>query len=82
MPAFAPDGKSLTDREIFRMQSSAEVLATLRDAVARFGPVTPRAVQPSWQPPDKGVGVRPDGSVRLASKPVKMGPYLPMERKY
>ena len=24
----------------------------------------------------------PDGSVRLASKPVKMGPYLPMERKY
>jgi succinate dehydrogenase / fumarate reductase flavoprotein subunit len=24
----------------------------------------------------------PDGSVRLASKPVKMGPYIPMERKY
>jgi succinate dehydrogenase / fumarate reductase flavoprotein subunit len=24
----------------------------------------------------------PDGSVRLASKPVKMGPYVPMERKY
>ena len=24
----------------------------------------------------------PDGSVRLEYKPVKMGPYIPMERKY
>ena len=23
-----------------------------------------------------------DGSIRLATKPVKMGPYIPMERKY
>jgi succinate dehydrogenase / fumarate reductase flavoprotein subunit len=23
-----------------------------------------------------------DGSVRLETKPVKMGPYIPMERKY
>jgi hypothetical protein len=61
-----PDGESLTDKEIFRMQSADEVAATLRDAVARFGPVTPRDVKPSWQPPDKGVGTRPDGSIRLA----------------
>jgi hypothetical protein len=25
---------------------------------------------------------RDDGSVRLEHKPVKMGPYVPMERKY
>jgi succinate dehydrogenase / fumarate reductase flavoprotein subunit len=25
---------------------------------------------------------RPDGSIALEYKPVKMGPYLPMERKY
>jgi hypothetical protein len=61
-----PDGKPLTDREIFRMQSADEVLATLRDAVTRFGPVTPRDVKPAWQPPDKGAGLRPDGSARLA----------------
>jgi succinate dehydrogenase / fumarate reductase flavoprotein subunit len=26
--------------------------------------------------------LEPDGSIRLESKPVKMGPYVPMERKY
>jgi succinate dehydrogenase / fumarate reductase flavoprotein subunit len=25
---------------------------------------------------------QPDGSIRLEYKPVKMGPYVPMERKY
>jgi len=59
------DGEPLTDKEIFRMQSAADVLATLKNAVAKFGPVTRRNVKPQWQSPDKGVGVRPDGSVRL-----------------
>jgi hypothetical protein len=26
--------------------------------------------------------LREDGSIRLDTKPVKMGPYVPMERKY
>lgn len=60
------EGKPLTDRQIFRMQTADEVLTTLRDAVAKFGTVTPRDVKPTWQPPDKGVGSRADGSVRLA----------------
>jgi succinate dehydrogenase / fumarate reductase flavoprotein subunit len=25
---------------------------------------------------------QPDGSIRLETKPVKLGPYVPMERKY
>jgi hypothetical protein len=61
-----PEGESLTEKEIFRMPSASDVLATLRDAVARFGPVTRRAVKSSWQPADKGVGVRSDDSVRLS----------------
>ena len=60
------EGQQLTDREIFRMPSAAQVLATLREALARFGPVTPRRVRPSWQDTDRGAGVRTDGSVRLA----------------
>jgi hypothetical protein len=61
-----PEGKPLTDKEIFRMQSGDEVLATLQAAMAGFGPVAPRDVKPSWQLRDKGVGLRADGSVRLA----------------
>jgi hypothetical protein len=61
-----PEGESLTDKEIFRISSASDVLATLRDAVARFGPVTRRSIKASWEPADKGVGVRGDGSVRLS----------------
>src|SRR5438874_607432 len=60
------EGRQLTDREIFSMQNASEVIGTLREALARFGPVTPRRVRPSWQEADRGAGVRPDGSVRLA----------------
>jgi hypothetical protein len=60
------DGQQLTNREIFRLHTTPEVLSTLREALARFGPVTPRYARPAWQDPDRGAGVRPDGSVRLA----------------
>jgi hypothetical protein len=62
-----PDGEPLTSKEIFRMQSAGEVLATLKEAVAKFGPVPVRRIAPTWQAPDRGFGVRPDGSVRLAA---------------
>ena len=60
------DGQQLTDKQIFRMQSAREVEATLWEALARFGSVRPRHVRPVRQDPDRGVGGRPDGSVRLA----------------
>lgn len=62
-----PAGQSLTNKQIFRMQSAGDVLSTLQEAVAEFGPVAPRRAIPAWQPRDKGVGLRPDGSVRLAA---------------
>jgi hypothetical protein len=61
-----PEGESLTSKNIFRQQSSADVLATLRESLAKFGPVTPRRVRPNWQDPARGFGTREDGSVRLA----------------
>jgi len=61
-----PDGEPLTNKNIFRQQSSNEVLATLREALEKFGPVTPRRVKADWQDPTRGVGTRDDGSVRLA----------------
>lgn len=61
-----PDGESLTDKNIFRQQSSDEVLKTLRDALSKFGPVKPRTVPARWQDPMRGAGVQNDGSVRLA----------------
>lgn len=61
-----PDGEPLTSKNLFRQQSADEVLATLRESLANFGPVTPRRVRPNWQDPARGVGTREDGSVRLA----------------
>lgn len=61
------DGVTLTDKQIFRQSTADEVLATLREAIERFGPVTRRNVAPTWQQRDRGGGVRADGTVRLAT---------------
>lgn len=61
-----PDGEPLTSKNIFRQQTTDEVLTTLRESLEKFGPVKPRRVQPNWQDPTRGIGTRDDGSVRLA----------------
>src|SRR5438874_11526030 len=60
------EGRQLTNRQIFSMQNASEVIATLREALARFGPVNPRRVRPTCQEADRGAGVRPDRPLRLA----------------
>ena len=61
-----PDGEPLTSKNIFRLQSTDEVLTTLRESLEKFGPVQPRSVRPNWQDPARGCGEREDGAVRLA----------------
>src|SRR5262249_54824070 len=43
-----------------------KMLADLRGGLNAFGPVTPRRVRATNPYPDRGIGVRADGSVRLA----------------
>jgi hypothetical protein len=43
-----------------------ELLDFLKEALARTGPVPERKVEPKPLNPDRGAGVRPDGSIRLA----------------
>ena len=42
------------------------MMKMLREALSKAGPVTPRKVTAARINPDRGVGARPDGSVRLA----------------
>ena len=45
---------------------SSKTLEELESGLAKFGPVVPRRSRPRNLHPEKGIGVRPDGSVTLA----------------
>lgn len=78
----APDGKVLSgihdyeavrDQERLKLGSgevrkrmSRELLAVIDQSLESFGPVTQRSVRAADPLPDRGRGVRPDGSVTLA----------------
>jgi hypothetical protein len=59
----SPDGKVLGGHAEPNVKEIVEAMET---ALRAFGPVAPRAIGPVDLLPDRGTGVRPDGSVRLA----------------
>lgn len=62
---YAPDGKVLGGfRGFDRMAARTKTM--INDALAAFGPVTPREVKPAETHPYRGKRTMPDGSVRLA----------------
>jgi hypothetical protein len=63
-----PGGKVLASHQNFKSPKTwaKEVLADLRPGLKAFGPVTPRAARPTDPLPDRGVGLRKDGSACLA----------------
>jgi hypothetical protein len=64
----APDGKVLASHQDFKSEKTwpQEVLEVLKAGVAAFGGVTSRPAQVVDDLPYRGLGTRPDGSVRLA----------------
>ena len=65
--AATPDGAALGMVYTLPNEGKAEhMLKMLREALAKTDPVTPRKATASQINPDRGVGLRPDGSVRLA----------------
>jgi hypothetical protein len=64
----APDGKVLASHQNFKSDKTwpQEVLADLRPGLEAFGSVKQRTLTPADPLPDRGLGVRLDGSVRLA----------------
>src|SRR5436190_8641384 len=64
----APEGKVLASHQNFKSDKTwaQEVLADLEPGVKAFGPVTPRTVAPFDPLPDRGVGLRADGSACLS----------------
>jgi hypothetical protein len=64
----APDGKVLASHQNFKSDKTwpQEVLADLEPGLKAFGTVTQRTVTPADPLPERGVGIRADGSVCLA----------------
>lgn len=62
------DGKVLASHQNFKSQKtwSQELLADLDPGLKAFGSVTPRTVEPADPLPQRGVGIRKDGSCCLA----------------
>jgi len=61
----AADGKVLASHQNFKSHKTwpQEVLADLQPGLKAFGAVKPRRVAPADPLPERGIGVRPDGSV-------------------
>jgi hypothetical protein len=64
----APDGKVLASHQNFKSDKTwpQEVLADLEPGLKAFGDVKQRTVPPADPLPDRGVGIRADGSACLA----------------
>ncbi len=62
------EGKVLSAHSDYKSLQSwpADALADLEKGLEAFGPIPPREVRGGDPWPDRGAGVRPDGSVRLA----------------
>jgi hypothetical protein len=64
----APDGKVLASHQNFKNDKTwpQELLADLEPGVKAFGPIQSRSLAPADPLPQRGVGLRPDGSACLA----------------
>jgi hypothetical protein len=51
-----PEGERLTEKNLFRASSAAEVETALKESLKKFGPVTQRQATPAWQDSSLGVG--------------------------
>lgn len=67
-----PEGEPLSDKNLFRVLDAAETRELLAAARSRFEENSkavagqPRQVEPEWRDKDRGLGVREDGSLRIA----------------
>lgn len=62
---YSPDGQVLGAFKGYH-DMAGRTKTLIDDALQAFGPVTPRKVEPVETHPDRGKGVRPDGSLSLA----------------